>query len=112
MSLWKVPAMMTTRPLPGPTDFAGSLSLTRMGILHNIAERACVVSFVFDSTLSESDRSEPIKASPMNRAARVQHMLNTRRCAGTFGTELLFQANSTEIGKPSAAKPAGTKGTR
>ena len=49
---------MTARPSPGPIDFAGSLSLTPLGVLHNITKRAYVVSFVFDFALSESDRSD------------------------------------------------------
>jgi hypothetical protein len=51
-------------PLPGPINVAESLSLTRMGLLHNITKRAYMFSFVFDFTLIESDRSEPIRYLP------------------------------------------------
>src|ERR1035441_9664970 len=42
----------------------------------------------------------------LKRAAPFQNRVKTSRRAGTLDTELLFQANSMEIGKPLPATPA------
>jgi hypothetical protein len=65
---WRVHRIMTPRPSSGPIKFTGSFSkfiIDTNGPPAYYYETRQRVSFVFDSILIESDRSEPIKASAM-----------------------------------------------